>query len=126
MIECRFESGLGLELSSFSMWHCLKLVVGGFLRVLRFAPLLHGFSRRNRTKTKTVFSLQLSQTYKLSCPFACLISSVIQGADVPSVANKNNSKQLKTKTKRNTHTKQKQTKPNKQKTNMHVYRFDIT
>ena len=36
-----FESRLGLEISSSSMWHFLKLVVGGFLRILRFPPLLH-------------------------------------------------------------------------------------
>ena len=36
-----FESGLGLESSSFSMWHFLKLSARGFLRVHRFPPLLH-------------------------------------------------------------------------------------
>ena len=41
MQECRFESRLGLEFSGFRMWHFLKLVVRGFLRVLRFPPLLH-------------------------------------------------------------------------------------
>ena len=40
-ILCGFESRLGLESSGFSMWHSLKLVVMGFLRVLRFPPLLH-------------------------------------------------------------------------------------
>ena len=29
-----FESRLGLEFSGFSMWHFVKLVVRGFLRVL--------------------------------------------------------------------------------------------
>ena len=38
MLECGFQPRLGLELSSFRMWHFLKLVV---LRVLRFPPLLH-------------------------------------------------------------------------------------
>ena len=31
-----FKSRLGLESSGFSMWHFLKLVARGFLRVLRF------------------------------------------------------------------------------------------
>ena len=38
-----FESRLGLESSGCSMWHFLKLVARGFLRVLRFPPLLHQF-----------------------------------------------------------------------------------
>ena len=42
MLECRFESRLGLEFSGFSMWHFLKLVVRGFLRVLRFPPFFTG------------------------------------------------------------------------------------
>ena len=41
MVECRFESRLGLEFSGFSMWHFLKLVVRDFLRVLQFPPFLH-------------------------------------------------------------------------------------
>ena len=41
MPECRFESWLRLELSGFGTWHFLKLVVRGFLRVLRFSPFLH-------------------------------------------------------------------------------------
>ena len=41
MLECGFESRLGLEFSGFSMWHFLKLVVRSFLWVLRFPPLLH-------------------------------------------------------------------------------------
>ena len=39
-----FESRLGLESSGRSMWHFLKLVARGFLRVLRFLHLLHRFS----------------------------------------------------------------------------------
>ena len=39
-----FESRLGLESSGCSMWHFLKLVARGFLRVLRFPPLLHWFN----------------------------------------------------------------------------------
>ena len=35
-----FESRLGFEFSSFRMWHFLKLVVMGFLRVFGFPPLL--------------------------------------------------------------------------------------
>ena len=35
-----FESRLGLESSGCSMWHFLKLVARGFLRELRFPPLL--------------------------------------------------------------------------------------
>ena len=38
---CGFESRLALESSGFSMWHFLKLVARGFLRVFRFPPLLH-------------------------------------------------------------------------------------
>ena len=41
MLECRFESQLGLEFCGFSMWHFLKLVIRGFLRVLLFPPFLH-------------------------------------------------------------------------------------
>ena len=37
---CAGSSRLRLESSGFSMWHFLKLVVRGFLRVLRFPPLL--------------------------------------------------------------------------------------
>ena len=36
-----FQPWSGLEFSSFSMWHFLELVIGDFLRVLRFSPLLH-------------------------------------------------------------------------------------
>ena len=40
--QCGFESCLGLEFSSLcGGWHLLKLVVRGFLRVLRFPPHLH-------------------------------------------------------------------------------------
>ena len=39
MLERGFESGLGFECSGFNMWHFLKFVVRGFLRVLRFLPL---------------------------------------------------------------------------------------
>ena len=39
-----FEFRLGLESSGCSMWHFLKLVARGFLRVLRFPPLLHRFN----------------------------------------------------------------------------------
>ena len=35
MLECGFESRLGLEFSGFSMWQFLRLVVRGFLRALR-------------------------------------------------------------------------------------------
>ena len=41
-LQCGFESRLGLELSGFSMWHFLKLVVRGFLWVLRFFPSFIG------------------------------------------------------------------------------------
>ena len=37
--ECRLD----LESSGCSMWHFLKLVARGFLRVLRFPPLLRRF-----------------------------------------------------------------------------------
>ena len=39
-----FESCLRLESSGCSMWHFLKLVARGFLRVLQFPPLLHRFN----------------------------------------------------------------------------------
>ena len=42
--QCRLSGAaslLGLEVSGFSMWHFLKLVVRGSLRVFRFPPLLH-------------------------------------------------------------------------------------
>ena len=41
MLESGLESWLGLEFAGFSRWHFLKLVVRGFLRVLRCPPLLH-------------------------------------------------------------------------------------
>ena len=44
MLLCGFESRLGLESSGCSMWHFLKLVARGFLRVLRFPPLLHRYN----------------------------------------------------------------------------------
>ena len=48
-----FESRLGLESSGCSMWHFLKLVARGFLRVLRFPPLLHWFNgSANKIKLK--------------------------------------------------------------------------
>ena len=48
-----FESRLGLESSGCSMWHFLKLVARGFLRVLRFPPLLHQFNgSANKIKLK--------------------------------------------------------------------------
>ena len=40
MLVCGFKSWLGLEFSGVSMWHFLKLVIRGFLRVLRFPPFL--------------------------------------------------------------------------------------
>ena len=44
MQERRFEPRLGLEFSgftkAFSVWHSLRLVVKGFLKVLRFPPFL--------------------------------------------------------------------------------------
>ena len=44
MLQCGFESRLGLVFSGFGMWHFLKLVTWGFSRVLRFPPLLHRFN----------------------------------------------------------------------------------
>ena len=40
-LQCGFQSQLALEFSGFIMWHFLKLVVRGFLRVLWFPPHLH-------------------------------------------------------------------------------------
>ena len=40
VLECGFESWLGLEFSGFSMWHFLMFVFCGFLWILRFPPLL--------------------------------------------------------------------------------------
>ena len=42
MLLCRFEPRLGLE--SFGLWHFLKLVIRGFLPVLRFPPVFHRFN----------------------------------------------------------------------------------
>ena len=48
-----FESRLGLESSGCSMWHFLKLITRGFVRVLRFPPLLHRFNgSANKIKLK--------------------------------------------------------------------------
>ena len=48
-----FESRLGLESLGCSMWHFLKLVARGFLRALRFPPLLHWFNgSANKIKLK--------------------------------------------------------------------------
>ena len=47
-LQCGLESRLGLELSGFSTWHILQLVVGGFLLELWFPPppsLVNGFTR---------------------------------------------------------------------------------
>ena len=53
VLLCGFESRLGLESSGCSMWHFLKLVARGFLRVLRFPPLLHRFNgSANKIKLK--------------------------------------------------------------------------
>ena len=44
---------LGLESSGCCMWHFLKLVARGFLRVLRFPPFLHRFNgSANKIKLK--------------------------------------------------------------------------
>ena len=53
MLVCGFESCLGLEVSGFSMWHFLKLVVEGFLQVLRFFPLLHRLMVSSNKKKKS-------------------------------------------------------------------------
>ena len=48
-----FKSNLGLESLVCSMWCFLKLVASGFLRVLRFPPLLHRFNdSANKIKLK--------------------------------------------------------------------------
>ena len=53
MLLCGFESRLGLESSGRSMWHFLKLVARGFLRVFRLPPLLHRFNgSANKIKLK--------------------------------------------------------------------------
>ena len=53
MLECGFESRLGLEFVGFNMWYFLKLLVRGFLRVLWFPPLLHGSAlSANKIKQK--------------------------------------------------------------------------
>ena len=41
MLQCGFDCRLGLEFPDFRTWHFPKLVVKSFLRVLRFAALLH-------------------------------------------------------------------------------------
>ena len=53
MLLCGFESQLGLESLSFSMWHFLKLFTRGFVQVLLFPPLLHWFNgSANKIKLK--------------------------------------------------------------------------
>ena len=55
-----FESRLGLESSGCSMWHFLKLVARGFLRVLRFPPLLHQFNgsaNKNKAQINAISTL---------------------------------------------------------------------
>ena len=53
MLECGLVSRLGLEFLGFSMWHFLKLIVKGFLRVPQFPPLLHRLVvSANRIKLK--------------------------------------------------------------------------
>ena len=52
MILRGFESRSELESSGCSMWHFLKFVARGFLRVLRFPPLLHRFNGSANKKKK--------------------------------------------------------------------------
>ena len=48
-----FESRLGLESLGCSMWHFVTLIARGFLRVLRFPPLLHRLNgSANKIKLK--------------------------------------------------------------------------
>ena len=42
LLECGFESRLGLEFSAFCMWHFLKPFVGGFLWFSGFLPSFIG------------------------------------------------------------------------------------
>ena len=55
VLGCRSEFLSGLKLSGFSMWHYVKLVIRGFLRVPWF-PLppssVTGFCQWNKTKDK--------------------------------------------------------------------------
>ena len=54
VLERGFESWLGLEFLGFRMWHFLKLVVRGFLRVLQLSPLLHWLTvSANKIKLKS-------------------------------------------------------------------------
>ena len=59
MLLCGFESRLGLESSGLSMWHFLKLVARGFLRTLRFPPLLHRLMVQpiNKAKINAIYTL---------------------------------------------------------------------
>ena len=55
-----FESRMGLESSGCSMWHFLKLVARGFLRLLRFPPLLHWFNdstNKNKAQINAISTL---------------------------------------------------------------------
>ena len=60
MLLCGFESRLGLESLGCCMWHFLKLVARGFIRVLRFPSLLHQFNgsaSKDIAEIKTISTL---------------------------------------------------------------------
>ena len=60
MLECRFESRLGLDFLGFSLWHFfLKLVFGVSLGFPVFSPssLVHSFSQRDKSKIDAISTL---------------------------------------------------------------------
>ena len=63
-----FQSRLGIESSGCSMWNFLKLVARGFLRVLRFPPLLRRLMVQQKTKKRN--KAQLNEISTLSDIFA--------------------------------------------------------
>ena len=69
MLLCGFKSPMGFESSGFSMWHFLKLVARGFLRVLRFPPLFHQFNGSANIIELNTCDLNSVKLNSLSCPF---------------------------------------------------------
>ena len=60
MLLRTFDSRLGLESSGCGTWHFLKLVARGFLRLLRFPPLLHWCNGVNAISTLSNIIAELS------------------------------------------------------------------
>ena len=80
MLLCGFKTRLGFESSGFSMWHFLKLVARGFLRVLQFSSLLHRLMVQpiNKAKINAIYTLSnliaelsLCTTWHVTLHVAC-------------------------------------------------------